>query len=187
MYLDRLDLWSTLTDAAVLHFAPEEHIKARIEKHNPGIYVKGDLYPPSPDIQRIDITDIPYPDASFDVVFCSHVLEHIPDDEKALRELFRVLKPGGWAVLQTPYFPILQNSFSDPALNTDELRRLYYGQNDHVRIYGRDLFLKIESVGFTLQTKSHTQVLSDIDANYYGVDPTEELMLVTKGARKRIP
>jgi len=184
MYLDRLELWDSIRNASVLHFAPEEHIKDRIEKYNPGVYVKGDLYPPSPEIQRIDITAIPYPDDSFDAIICCHVLEHIPDDDKALAELFRVLKPGGWAVLQTPYFRILQNTFSDPAISTDELRTLYYGQNDHVRIYGRDLFAKMEQAGFTLQIRSHAEVLSDIDAAYYGADPTEELMLVTKTAGK---
>jgi SAM-dependent methyltransferase len=143
MYLDALNLWDLFKKATVLHIAAESHLVERIHAHKPTFYVRGDLVPVSPDIERIDITAIPYPSHHFNFVMCNHVLEHVPDDERACSELFRVIKPGGCAVLQTPYSPILQNSFVDPGINTDELRNRYYGQEDHVPLYGRDLFARI--------------------------------------------
>ena len=170
MYFDRLGLWPKIQDGNVLHFAPENHLLTRIAEQHPQTYIKADLTPSSSDIQPIDVTEIPFDDDSFDMIICNHVLEHVPNDTKALSELFRVLKPGGCAVLQTPYSGVLQNSFCDPAVNTNELRNRLYGQEDHVRVYGRDLFLMIEQAGFELHVKTHLNVLSDIDTALYGVN-----------------
>lgn len=180
MYFDRLDLWAKIRDGDVLHFAPECHLPTRITQHHPASYVKADLTPSSPEVQPIDITQIPFDDNSFDLIICNHVLEHVPDDRRALSELFRVLRPGGWEILQTPYSDLLQNSFCDTALNTDELRRRFYGQEDHVRVYGRDLFQRIEEAGFEVHIKTHVHILTDIDASFWGVNPKENLILVTK-------
>ena len=182
MFFDRLGLWSKIADSNVLHFAPERHLATRIRQHHPATYIKADLTPSSPDVQPVDVTRIPFEDDWFEMIICNHVLEHVPDDAKALAELFRVLKPGGCAVLQTPYSSLLQNSFCDPGIDTDELRNRLYGQEDHVRVYGRDLFTKIEQAGFDLQVKTHADVLADIATSYYGVNPREDLILVAKDA-----
>jgi len=180
MYFDKLEIWPKLSGASVIHFAPEQNLAAKIHSCGPRIYVKGDLFPSSPEFEKIDVTRIQYPQDHFDFVICNHVLEHVPDDRQALSELFRILKPGGSAILQTPYSSVLTNSFSDPSIDTDELRYLCYGQEDHVRIYGRDLFARIEQVGFVLQPVTHQGCLSDVDAAYFGVNPIENLILARK-------
>lgn len=180
MYFDKLDLWSYFKDGCVLHFAPEDHLAKKIEHHRPMTYVKADISPAGPDVHSIDVTNIGFPDSHFDFIICNHVLEHIPNDKHALSELFRVLKSGGYAVLQTPYSSVLAKSFCDPAIDTDNLRKHYYGQEDHVRYYGRELFQKIEKAGFSLRLTRHQDVLSELDHFYYGVNPKEDLILVTK-------
>jgi SAM-dependent methyltransferase len=172
--------------ASVLHFAPETHISRRITEQQPSTYIKADLSPSSSEIQAIDVTRLPFAQNSFDMVICNHVLEHVPDDRKALAELFRVLNPNGYAILQTPYSVLLQNSFCDPSINTDKLRNRLYGQEDHVRIYGRDLFLKIEEAGFELQIKTHSDFLSDIDPSFYGVNPQEDFIFVKKSTPTKL-
>ena len=165
----------------MLHFAPEKRLSVRIEACKPAHYVKGDLVPAREGIEKMDVTDIPYPEASFDWVFCNHVLEHVPDDAKALREIFRVLKPGGIAILQTPFASGLEKSLEDPAeINTDEKRIEFYGQEDHIRLYGRDLFDRIRAAGFVLELKKHAECLPDIDAARFGVNRDEPLILCRK-------
>jgi len=187
MYFDRLSLWGKVKGGDVLRFAPERHFSARIERQRPTTYIKADLFPSSPDIQQIDATRIPFGDEHFDVIICNHVLEHIPDDRKVLSELFRVLRPGGFAVLQTPYSSLLENSFCDSSVNSDELRARFYGQEDHVRVYGRDLFRRIQEAGFELCVRRHADVLSDIEPSFYGVNARENLILGTKGLQEGLP
>jgi SAM-dependent methyltransferase len=130
MYFAKLNLWNHIGGAAVLHIAPEMHLAQKIQELHPRQYVRGDLVPNAPDIKRLDVTAIPYADESFDFLICNHVLEHVPDDRKALSEFHRVLKPGARAVLQTPFSRLLTYSFCDPAINTDALRTRFYFQED---------------------------------------------------------
>jgi len=182
LFFEKLGFWEKLTGASILHLAPEKRLATRIEACAPVRYVKGDLVPAREGIEKIDVTCIPYPNDSFDWVFCNHVLEHVPDDAKALSELFRVLKPGGIAILQTPFAGGLEKSLEDPAeINTDEKRIEFYGQEDHVRLYGKDLFDRIKAAGFLLELKTHGDCLSDIDAVRYGVNRNEPLFLCRKG------
>ena len=179
MYFDALDLWSRMPAASILHIAPEAKMAERISRCGPKLYIKGDLSPTG-DTVRVDVTDLHYPDGSFDFVICNHVLEHVPEDERAISELFRVLRSGGGAVLQTPFSRKLTRSFCDPKVNTDRLRNLYYGQEDHVRVYGTDLFEKIGKAGFVAQIRQHEEVLSQIDASLYGVNPKEPFIFALK-------
>ena len=110
-------------------------------------YTTADLQSPLAD-EHADICDIPHPDASFDVVLCNHVLEHIPDDLRAMRELRRVLRPGGWAILQVPIDPKLERTFEDPSITTPQAREAAYGRHDHVRQYGRDYADRLRRAGF---------------------------------------
>ena len=97
-----------------------------------------------------------------------------------MSEIFRVLKPGGEAVLQTPYSNILYESFKDLNISNDMLRKEFYGLEDHVRVYGQDLFRKIKNVGFILKIHSHGDLLNEFDSNYWGVNFRENLILVQK-------
>ena len=148
MYFDELDLWHSIANQAVLHIAPENTLKRRISDLKPSQYIQGDYAPASTEIEKIDICELPYSDNTFDFILCNHVLEHVSDDVIAMQELFRVLKIGGFAVIQTPFSAILANTFVDANITSDELRRKFYGQEDHVRVFGNYLFSKLENTRF---------------------------------------
>ncbi len=150
-------LWLYLTERtdlfdgrkkSVLHVAPERCL-CRLIEPIPGVdYVSADLRRKSAKVQ-MDITDIAFRDDYFDVILCSHVLEHIPDDRKAMSELFRVLKPGGWAILQVPLGR--EKTFEDPTVTSPEERLRLFGHVDHVRRYGKDFKERLESAGFQVK------------------------------------
>lgn len=148
LYLqEKTDFFSA--DLRVLHFAPELHFIRRIRQLPNLDYISADLNPVVAD-ERVDITAIQYPDNSFDAILCNHVLEHIPDDRLAMRELCRVLKPGGWAILQVPIDESRATTLEDPTITTPEQRQQFYGHHDHQRMYGRDYMERLESAGFTV-------------------------------------
>lgn len=180
LYLNKLGLLKEMSGAVVLHFAPEQCLSRFIAGRKPVKYVKADLFPTSPDVEKIDMLAIPYSDCTFDWVFANHVLEHVPDEIKALSELHRVLRRGGYAVLQTPYCEKLKKTFNDDAITDPEARLQAYGQADHVRLFGLDIFKKITETGFESCVSIHQQVLADVDATYYGVNLREPLMLFKK-------
>jgi len=180
MYFDKLGIWEKMSGANVLHIAPEKHLLTKITNCEPQIYIKGDLFPSKPDFVKIDCTIIPYSDGYFDIVICNHVLEHIDDDIKAMSEIHRVLCVGGLAVLQTPFSSLLFNSFIDENINTPELKLKFYGQEDHVRLYGNDLFRKLERVGFKIKIIKNESYFSDTECFYHGVNKKEDLILVEK-------
>jgi SAM-dependent methyltransferase len=134
----------------LLHFAPERGL-SRIIRHAPTVeYVTADITPGKAD-RVLDITDIDCPDDSFDAVICSHVLEHIPDDLKAMRELRRVLRPGAWAFLVVPFDPKLTETYEDATITSPEAREKAFGQWDHVRWYaGTDFDSRLREAGFTV-------------------------------------
>jgi ubiquinone/menaquinone biosynthesis C-methylase UbiE len=103
---------------------------------------------------------LPFDDNSYDIIFCNHVLEHIPDDTKAMKELFRVLKPGGMGVFQIPQDLSRATTFSDDTITDQKERSKIFGQYDHVRIYGLDYFDKLRSIGFTVVEEDYTKKIS---------------------------
>lgn len=180
MYFDALSVWEKIKGGDVLHFAPEQILSSRILQSGPARYVKADLFPVSPDITREDITQLSFSDDAFDVVIANHILEHVYDDNAARKEIFRVLKPGGLAILQTPYSNKLRQTFSDPGIDDDESRLQAYGQEDHVRLYGRDFFERLEQAGFKSAVCTHKQVLSKFEPAIYGVNPAEPFLCFQK-------
>ncbi|WP_336513836.1 class I SAM-dependent methyltransferase [Pollutibacter soli] len=178
MYFDRLGVWEKFTNASVIHFAPEEHLVKKIERLGPSRYVKADLFPADERIQKIDITHIPYTDNEFDILICNHVLEHVTHYKKALSEIVRVLRPGGLAILQTPYSRKLTENFEDESINTDELRLQYYGQEDHVRWFSeRRLMCEFENAGLIAHRKKHNDLFKEGEHVIFGVNPDEDLFL----------
>jgi len=121
----------------LLHVAPEAGLEARLRSITTLEYSSGDLFRKEADL-RIDVTDIDLPDESFDVILCSHVLEHVADDRQAMRELRRILKPGGWAILDAPIDPTRDDTFEDWSVTSPKDRARVFGQWDHVRTYGRN-------------------------------------------------
>ncbi|MDD2598606.1 MAG: class I SAM-dependent methyltransferase [Kiritimatiellae bacterium] len=181
LYFDALNFWDKFKGATVLHIAPEKHIALCIESCQPKRYLKGDIVPAREGVEVMDVTAIPEADNTFDFVLCNHVLEHVPDDRKALSEIFRVLKPGGVAILQTPYAPELRYTRErDPSISTEAQRLEFYGQEDHIRLYGIDLLDRILESGFDLQLKKHSAVLPEVDSAVAGVNSAEPLFVARK-------
>jgi len=132
---------------SVLHIAPEPQLQRFLESIPKISYLSADINEKKAMVQ-MDIMHIQYPDEYFDAIICSHVLEHVDNDLKAMAELYRVLKTGGWAILQVPFSPVLQETFEDPSIVTPEEREKKFGQNNHVRLYGNDYVQRLHSVGF---------------------------------------
>ena len=143
----------------VLHFAPEQAFYKLFRKQKNLDYTTTDLFSPLADV-KADICNLPFEDNQYDVILCNHVLEHIPDDTKAMQELFRVLKPGGMAILQIPQDLKRETTFADDTITDQKERAAIFGQYDHVRIYGRDYFDKLRSIGFTVIEEDYTNKIA---------------------------
>ncbi|NJX14527.1 methyltransferase domain-containing protein [Tamlana crocina] len=143
----------------VLHFAPEQCFLKRFRSLKNLDYTTTDLLSPIADV-KADICNLPFDDNTFDVIFCNHVLEHIPDDTKAMQELYRVMKPGGWGIFQIPQDLTREDTFEDNSITDKKERAKIFGQYDHVRVYGRDYFEKLRNIGFKVEEVDYTSKLS---------------------------
>jgi len=150
----------------VLHFAPEQAFVQKFKKQKNLSYTTTDLNSPIADV-KADICDLPFKDNSFDFIICNHVLEHIPDDTKAMQELYRVLAPKGTAIVQVPYDAKLSTTFEDNTITDQSERTRIFGQYDHLRVYGMDYFKKLASVGFNVKALDYTATLSSEDIERY--------------------
>lgn len=160
--------------ARILHVAPEDGLE-RILRALPGIdYVSGDLEDPRAMI-RLDVTELPFAEASFDVVICNHVLEHIPDEQRALAEIHRVLRPGGWALLQSALDPMLEETLEDPRIVDPDERTRVFGQRDHVRLYGLDYGERLRAAGFQVTVAAYDRLLGPKAVHRHGLLPGEDI------------
>lgn len=163
----------------VLHFAPEQAFYARFKKLSNIEYVTTDLESPLADV-KADICNLPFPDNSFDVILCNHVLEHIKDDKKAMSELYRILKPNGWAILQVPQDLNREITFEDDSITDPKQRAAIFGQYDHVRIYGKDYFQRLRSVGFKVEERFYTKELGELLIEKYALAKEEIIPICYK-------
>jgi len=166
-------------DKKILHFAPEQAFYKRFRNMGNLDYVTTDLESPLADV-KADICELPFEDNAFDMILCNHVLEHIPDDTKAMQELFRVLKPGGMGVFQIPQDLTRAITFEDDSITDKKERAKIFGQYDHVRVYGRDYFDKLRSAGFTVDPVDYTKTFSDEDLTRYCLAQGEIIPVVRK-------
>ena len=170
----------------VLHVAPEDSLHSLIASSGCMEYVCGDIdprsyYPVSSSIRKIDLLDIDYPDGYFDLAICNHILEHIPDDLTAMKEIFRVLKLQGIAILLVPIGAKLEKTYEDASKRTAEERAQAFGQYNHVRIYAESDYLdRLRSVGF--RTSAETVGLSEQDRFRYGINGREKIYVAAKPA-----
>jgi SAM-dependent methyltransferase len=177
----KTDLSSGTTDRKVLHVAPEECFTGQLRKAVGRGYLTADLLDPDVDV-KMDVTDIQYPDNSFDVIYCSHVLEHVPDDRKAMQEFHRVLKSEGWAILLVP---ITADKTIEDASIADENERLrLFGQVDHARRYGPDYAQRLADAGFKVSCVLPKDFLSDQEIELMGITKfAGEIYLCEKGTK----
>lgn len=157
----------------VLHVAPERCLREKLTVL-PGVkYTAGDKFTPGYDYPAgtidLDITAMPFADDSFDLILCSHVLEHVPDDRTAMKELHRVLAPGGMALLMVPVDMARAVTDEDPTVTDPKERIARFGQFDHVRQYGRDYADRLRSVGFTVVEDALAERLSPEQVFRYGL------------------
>jgi len=168
----------------MLHVAPSGSLKALLStipnleyqegiKHHEGFYY-------SKDISIIDIRKLDIEDNTFNIIFCNHVLEHIQEDLQAMKELYRVLKPGGWALLQVPISRVLKETYEDFSITSEKEREEHFGQFDHVRIYGSDYPKRLEKAGFTVELINLNIGWEIADIEKYAINTEETLYIAHK-------
>jgi hypothetical protein len=168
----------------VFHVAPEGWLKTLLTslpniEYMAGVkYLEGYYYDRRTNL--VDITNLPYEDCFYDAIICSHVLEHIQNDKKAISELYRILKPGGFAILQVPLSKTLKETYEDPSVVSPDERENVFGQFDHVRIYGQDYRQKIENAGFILRLYNPVREKWSDDIAKYALNPDEDLYVAYK-------
>ncbi len=161
----------------LLHFAPEPALAAALSALPNIHYISADLFDAAA-MLKLDLCAIDLPDASFDFVYCSHVLEHVPDDQRAMREIQRVLKPGGSALILVPI--IADQTFEDPSVTNPAERERLFGQEDHVRRYGPDVTDRLRNAGFQVQPLRGSDIVSAAQAQRADIDLWEPLFLCRK-------
>lgn len=163
----------------VLHVAPEQVFYQKFKRFQHWDYTTIDLYSPLADVVA-DICDLPFQDDQYDLIFCNHVLEHIPDDLQAMAELYRVLKKGGTLIAQVPLEEERSKTFEDDSItNTDERSRVF-GQYDHVRVYGHDFYQRLKSVGFSAEGVFFQSQLTTEEIGRYALPENEKIPVMRK-------
>ena len=163
----------------VLHIAPEQEFLRKFKKMKNLDYISADLFSPIVDV-KADILDLPFNNDEFDVVICNHVLEHIENDAKAMSELYRVMKKGGWGIVQVPMKNSLEKTYEDFSITDPKERQKHFGQYDHVRWYGMDYFERLKNAGFETEINYYSQKFSDEEIQKYALNRNEILPIVFK-------
>ena len=165
----------------MLHIAPEVALMRKFKKmyaSTPDRYVTADLESPLADM-HFDVQHIPLEAESFDAVICNHIMEHVEDDGKALRELYRILRRGGWGVILSPVELEREKTFEDDTITDPAERTRIFGQYDHRRIYGRDYAARLREAGFEVYDIDYKNELSKAEQELYAL-PADHLYIVCK-------
>jgi SAM-dependent methyltransferase len=163
----------------VLHVAPEYCFIGRFEKLQNLDYITADIESPLAKV-KMDVENIQFPDATFDVIFCNHVLEHVNDFYQATRELYRVLKPGGWAIMQSPQDFNLPKTIEDPTITDPRERERVFLQADHLRLFGRNYGEEMATAGFKVLEDHYVKRMAPELVKKYALPPDEIVYLLTK-------
>lgn len=151
-----------------LHIAPESCFTQTLRSRLSGRYITADLLADNVDV-KMDITDIQYPAETFDFIYCSHVLEHVDDDRKAIAEFHRVLKSAAIAIIMVPVSDQLNETDEDIQVTDPQERLRRFGQEDHVRVYGNDIMQRLEAPRFLVQRIRPSDLLSDVQIERMGI------------------
>ena len=162
----------------LLHVAPELCFIKRFEAVLGDRYTTADLESPLAKV-KMDVQAIPFPDETFDVTFCNHIMEHVENDLTAMRELYRVLKPGGWGIIQSPIDNI-STTYENPDIVEPAERKIHFGQHDHLRRYGRDYAQRLASCGFKVVEDNFIDTLSPETVKRHALPEGEIIYLVKK-------
>lgn len=174
----KTNFFSEIPARSMLHVAPESSFEKKFAEVIGDGYLTADLYNPKAMVE-MDITNITYPNESFDVIYCSHVLEHVQDDLKAMREFHRVLKTDGFALLLVPIGA--EETYEDPSITAPKERERVFGQSDHVRIYGADYIDRLRSAGFSVEKTSINDLVDSDEARRMGLtDAGGDIFFCTK-------
>ncbi len=163
----------------VLHFSPQKCFLEKFKTLSNLEYISSHLKSPKVSV-NMDITNIIYGDNIFDAIICIHVLEHVIEDQKAMKELFRVLKPGGWAILQCPIDPSLEKTYENVSVTSMKERKRIFGHFQHVRIYGRDFKDRLENSGFIVKVDDYAKSLNPDIIKKYRLNTNDEIYYCTK-------
>lgn len=166
-------------DLEVLHIAPEQCFHKRFKNQKNINYLTGDLVSPIADL-HFDLHEIPLADNKFDVVFCNHVLEHVTDALQCMKELNRVMKPGGWGIFQVPQDFSLEKTYEDPSITSPEEREKHFWQKDHVRLFGKDYPEWLKKAGFEIDEFIPKDHFSDAQIQRYRLMEKEVLYIARK-------
>jgi len=152
----------------VLHIAPEPCFMSHFEKYLGDHYTTADLESPLAKM-KMDIQHIPLGENEMDVIFCNHILEHVENDRLAMRELFRVMRPGGWGIMLSPVVTGKKETGEDPTINSWEERLKAYGQGDHLREYGEDFVDRLNEAGFETEAIDYAKYYSESELAAFGL------------------
>lgn len=171
-------------DLRVLHIAPEQCFHQRFKDAKNIEYVTGDLESPLAE-HHFDLHNIPFRSGSFDVVICNHVMEHVADDLRCMQEIYRVLKPGGWSIMQVPIDYSRADTYEDASIVTPEDREKHFWQKDHVRLFGRDYPQRLAKAGFEVLAENFVQEIDPALRSKYRLQ-SEELIYLAKKQKSHL-
>jgi len=174
---EKTDFFST--PLKVLHVAPEHCFIERFEALSNLDYVTADIESPLAKV-KMDIHQIPFPDNTFDVIFCNHVLEHVENDLQACAEFNRVLKPSGWGIVQSPVYP-LEKTIEDKTITDPAERERIFGQRDHVRKFGKDYAERLRKSGLNIEENKFVQELPPEVVEKFALPKEEIIFICRKG------
>lgn len=171
-------------EQTILHIAPADSLGKYLRALPNTEYICGDLHPElskyPKDTIWVDVTKLQFEDESVDGIMCNHVLEHVTEDRRAIEEFHRVLKPGGWAILQVPYSTTLEETFEPAWVNSEQERLNKFGHRDHVRLYGMDYADRIKQAGFTIDPIYLADSIGEDKVRQLGINPKEAIFFAEK-------
>jgi predicted SAM-dependent methyltransferase len=156
----------------LLHFAPEPCLEKEFKKMKDIIYITADIDPDAALIAT-DITNICFKENYFDAIICNHILEHINDDKTAMQEIYRILKPDGWAILMVPIDTARDKTYENSLITSPSDRLEHFEQEDHVRIYGQDYTNRLYNAGFTVHVIDQASKLHEKQKEIYKIQQEE--------------